>query len=112
MTDTDSLYAELKPEIEALAGPLFEVSDGFVRQRGAFLPHGAALDTNGAARMVMAAPPGFEKQPVSTVDVLPMLHEGRFGPKPAMRISRPSQSAKTSRLSSKGGRKRPRSKFW
>jgi hypothetical protein len=71
----DALYAELKPDIQQLAGPLFEVSDSFVRKRGAFLPHGAVLTASGETRMIMAAPPDFEKRPVSTTEVLPMLHE-------------------------------------
>jgi hypothetical protein len=75
MSDSDALYAELKPDIQGLAGPLFEVSDGFVRERGAFLPHGAVLNANGEARLIVAAPPGFEDRGVSTTEVLPMLHE-------------------------------------
>lgn len=75
MSNSDALYAELKPDIEALATPLFDLSEGLVRKRGGFLPHGAALTASGETSMVMAAPPGFEDHVVSAIDVLPMLHE-------------------------------------
>ena len=43
----DDLFAELKPQIEALAESLFEAAEMFVRKRGGFLPHGAVLDAAG-----------------------------------------------------------------
>ncbi len=68
------LFAELKPDIEALAGPLFEATEDFVRKRGQFLPHGAVLETNGNLRMVMAAPDGDLEALTSAPEILPNLH--------------------------------------
>ena len=68
------LFAELKPDLEKLAGPLFDVSETFVSKRGAFLPHGAVLDSDGSVRMVMAAADDAADQ-VSSIEVLPNLHE-------------------------------------
>lgn len=73
---TDDLYCELQDDIQALASPLFEASEVFVRNRGAFLPHGAFLTAAGEVRLVAAAPPDFETRPVCSEEVLPMLHQG------------------------------------
>jgi len=75
MTSADTLYSLLKPDIEALASPLFDASQVFVRNRGAFLPHGAVLTPSGEVRLVAAAPPGFETRAVSAPEVLPLLHQ-------------------------------------
>ncbi len=75
MSAPDALYVALKPDIEGVSGHLFEVSVDCLRNRGAFLPHGAVLNAQGETRMVMAAPPGFETRAVSSTEVLPMLHE-------------------------------------
>jgi hypothetical protein len=64
MSEQD-LYAELKPEIEELAVPLFDASERFVRKNRSFLPHGAILPPNRESRLVMAATPDFEKRAVS-----------------------------------------------
>ena len=72
--ETDTLFRELKPDVELLAHPLFQASSDFVKARGAFLPHGAVLTAGDEVRLVMAVPPG-EDRPVSTVEVLPLLHE-------------------------------------
>ena len=68
------LFAELKPEVEALAQPLFGASEMFVRKRGGFLPHGAVLEAGGEVRLMMAAPDDFEA-PVSSAEILPRLHD-------------------------------------
>ena len=39
----DDLSAELRPDIDALSNALFGMSEVFVRNSGAFLPHGAVL---------------------------------------------------------------------
>lgn len=75
MSYSDSLYTKLKPDVQALAGPLFDLSDRLVRKRGAFLPHAAVLDTSGDVRLLTAAPPGLENRAVSSVEVLPALHD-------------------------------------
>ena len=64
--DIDSLFRELKPDVESLANPLFDASRDFVRARGAFLPHGAVLSTSGEVRLVMGLPPDSEEGQVST----------------------------------------------
>ena len=70
----DDLFAKLKPQVEALAEPLFGASEMFLRKRGGFLPHGAVLDAGGAVRLVMAAPDDLDV-PVSTTEILPRLHD-------------------------------------
>ena len=72
--DTDALFRELKPDVEQLAQPLFEASSNFVKAKGAFLPHGAVLTVGNEVRLVMAVPPG-EDRAVSTLEILPLLHE-------------------------------------
>jgi hypothetical protein len=72
--DTDSLFRELKPDVEQLAHPLFQASCEFVKARGMFLPHGAVLTASDEVRLVMAVPPG-EDRPVSTNEILPLLHK-------------------------------------
>jgi hypothetical protein len=46
-----------------------------VRNRGAFLPHGAVLTPSGEVRLVTAAPADFETRAVSPAEVLPLLHQ-------------------------------------
>jgi hypothetical protein len=70
----DDLYAELKPDIYALADPLFGASETFLHNRGTFLPHGAVMTAEGKVELVMAIPPGKDR-PVSTVEILPLLHD-------------------------------------
>lgn len=53
MTDEEELYGEVKPEVRALAQPLFELSEKALRERGSFLPHAAAL-SEGKVRLVGA----------------------------------------------------------
>jgi hypothetical protein len=76
MTSADALYSALKQDIEALASPLFEASEVFVRNRRAFLPHGAVLTLSGEVRLVMAAPADLETRAVSAPEVIPLLHQG------------------------------------
>ncbi len=75
MSTNDDLYAELKPDIEAVAGPLFEFSIDCLRRRGNFLPHGAVLTEQGEVRLV-AAVPNTERDLVNSTEVLPVLHDG------------------------------------
>jgi hypothetical protein len=75
MSDADALYRELKPDVERLADPLFDVSRKFVKKSGAFLPHGATLTAGGEVRLMMAVPPGFEERDVSSVEILPALQD-------------------------------------
>ena len=67
--DTDSLFRELKPDVEQPAPRLIQGSCDFVKARGMFLPHGAVLTAGDEVRLVMALPPG-EDRPVSTIEIL------------------------------------------
>jgi len=75
MTTSESLYAEVKPHLAALATPLFEFSETCLRKRGNFLPHAAVLTESGEVKLVGAAPDTGEDRTNST-EVLPVLHEG------------------------------------
>jgi len=75
MTTPDELYLEVKPDIEAVANPLFEFSEQCLRKRGNFLPHAAVLDAVGKVGLVAAAPDTKNDQTNST-EVLPLLHDG------------------------------------
>jgi hypothetical protein len=70
----DDLFAELKPQINALAEPLFGASEMFVRNLGGFLPHGAVLEASGEVRLMMAAPDDLDA-PTSPAEILPRLHD-------------------------------------
>lgn len=56
MADTDSLYRELKGDLQTVAEPLFEHACQQVEKRGAFLPVGAKLSSDGEVSLVAAAP--------------------------------------------------------
>ena len=73
MTTTDALYAEVKPDIAAIANPLFDFSEQCLRKNGNFLPHAAVLTEAGEVRLV-AADPGSER--TNSTEVLPLLHGG------------------------------------
>jgi hypothetical protein len=75
MADQDSLYRELKPYVEQLAGSLFEPTQIFIKKRGAFLPHGATLTEAGEIQLVMATGDS-DSDVVSSLEVLPALHAG------------------------------------
>lgn len=72
---TDALYAELKPDISAIANALFELSEKMLRKLGNFLPHAAVLTEEGEVRLVAAAPETQDDRTTSK-EVLPLLHEG------------------------------------
>lgn len=75
MATSETLYAELKPDIGIIANQLFELSEKFLRENGNFLPHGAVLTGEGEVRLVAAAPRSTDELTNST-EVLPLLHEG------------------------------------
>ena len=68
MSDSESLYRELKPEIEQLAEALFGASQVLLRRRGSFLPPGALRTTAGDVQLIMAAPENLEQDQVSTIE--------------------------------------------
>ena len=75
MKTTDELYSEVKPDIEAVANPLFDLSEQFLRKSGNFLPHGAVLPKDGKVVLVAAAP-DMSKDYTNSTAVLPVLHDG------------------------------------
>ena len=72
MSSSDALYSEVKPDIEALATPLFESSERFLKARNNFLPHGAVLTEQGEVTLVWGMP---ENDWTNSTEVLPVLHE-------------------------------------
>ena len=52
MTDTNTLYSELKPHIESVAMPLINFSKQCLRDRGDFLPLAAVLTAQGKVEVV------------------------------------------------------------
>ncbi len=73
MNSTDALYAELKPELGAVAEPLFELSETLLRSQGNFLPHAAVLTDKGEIKLVGAA---AKNDLTNSVEILPILHDG------------------------------------
>lgn len=73
MTDTDTLYSELKPDIEAVAGALFDLSQILLQKTDNFLPHGAILTTEGEIKLI-GATTGSDY--ADSTEILPILHEG------------------------------------
>ncbi|MCX5659222.1 MAG: hypothetical protein NTW19_05805 [Planctomycetota bacterium] len=75
MPSIEELYAELKPDMEAVAAPLFEFSETCIDNQGDFLPHGAGIDEEGEVRLIAAAPE--DGADLTTAEaVLPVLHQG------------------------------------
>jgi hypothetical protein len=73
MSDAAGLYAELRPELEAIADPLLEFGVEQVRKRGAFLPFGATLSASGEVSQQAAL---GDSDPATTADLLPVLIAG------------------------------------
>jgi hypothetical protein len=74
MSDNTDLYSQLKPDIERLVLPLFDVSELFLKKRGAFLPHAAILRSTGEVEMVNFAPEDFESRSVNATEILAGVH--------------------------------------
>ena len=70
MEDAKALYAELKPEIEIVATPLFDLSKRLLRDRGNFLPHAVILNGLGKVTLVGAK---TEHDLTTSAEVLPFL---------------------------------------
>ena len=73
MADDEALYRELRPDLERVSSPLFELAQQHVRKRGAFLPFGATLNRSGEFALHDAT---TGEDFVSGVEVLPLLHAG------------------------------------
>ena len=75
MSDEQNLYGQVKPEVRALAEPLFELSEKALRERGSFLPHAAMLTAEGRIRVIGAmcnTPDGV----ANSTHILPLLRRG------------------------------------
>jgi hypothetical protein len=72
MIDADALYAEIKPDLQRISGPLFEFAEQQVRKRGAFLPFGASLTRSGEIGLEAAS---TAEEMASSIEVLPILHQ-------------------------------------
>lgn len=75
MSDEQDLYGEVKPEVRALAQPLFALSEKKLRERGTFLPHAAALTAEGGVRLV-GAMCNTADGVASSMHILPLLRQG------------------------------------
>lgn len=72
MSTSDALYRELRDDLQAVVGPLFDFACTQVQTRGEFLPFGARLTADGEVAIVMAAP---EEDETNSEEVLPLLIE-------------------------------------
>jgi hypothetical protein len=75
MSTAQELYAAARQDLAALAGPLFELSEKRLRERGYFLPHAGVLTTEGRVALLDAmcsTPGGF----ANSDHILPMLRDG------------------------------------
>ena len=75
LSDEQDLYGEVKPEVRALAQPLFELSEKALRERGSFLPHAAALTAEGKVRLI-GAMCNTKDGVASSTHILPLLRRG------------------------------------
>lgn len=75
MNTPQEIYATVKPELAALAGPLFERSEKLLRERGDFLPHAAVLTTEGKVALVGAMCSSSNGN-ANAAQILPMLYNG------------------------------------
>ena len=75
MNKSPELYALVRPDLSALAGPLAERCEKLLRDSGDFLPHAAVLTGEGKVTMVGAmcnTREGF----ANSWHILPMLYDG------------------------------------
>jgi len=75
LNKSPELFAAIRPDLVALAGPLAERSEKLLLERGDFLPHAAVLTGEGKVMMLGAmcsTPKGF----ANAWHILPMLYDG------------------------------------
>ena|SRR5690349_229193 len=75
MRTLDELYTELKPDMAAVAEPLFEFSAQCLRERNGFLPHAAILTSSRAIELVGATTGSMDGKS-APAEILPILHAG------------------------------------
>jgi hypothetical protein len=73
MANTPELYREIKGDLDAVAGPLFDFGRKMVAKQGAFLPFGVALGPDGKLAHCGGA---TGKEKASSVEMLPLIHAG------------------------------------
>jgi len=71
MTDTNTLYAQLKPQLESVATPLINFSKQCLRDHGDFLPHAAVLTAQDKVELVGAH---SGRELANAAEILPLLH--------------------------------------
>jgi hypothetical protein len=80
MGNTPELYREVKADLAAVSGPLFDLARKHVSDRDAFLPFGAVLGQNGKIALIAGA---VERETASSAEILPLVHAGlRHAAKP------------------------------
>jgi hypothetical protein len=72
---TDSLYSELKPDVQTLVESLIDATMVFIKNQGQYLPVGKIHNNEKKIEMVAAMDSSWDKRDVSTTEVLPVLHE-------------------------------------
>jgi hypothetical protein len=75
MSTFDDLFSELKPDVGSVANPLFDFSEGCLKKRDNFLPHGAVLTDQGELQL-FGADPSTGSDITNSTEVLPVLHAG------------------------------------
>jgi hypothetical protein len=73
VTNVNALYAELKPSMEAVSAPLFDLSKRFLKQQADYLPHAAVMTAAGNFELVGAK---GERDLTTAAEILPLLHGG------------------------------------
>jgi hypothetical protein len=73
MRNTNELYQEVKADLAAVSGPLFDLARKHISDRGAFLPFGATLGKDGKISLHAGA---NDKEMASSVEILPLVHAG------------------------------------
>jgi hypothetical protein len=71
-----ALYAEIKPDIQKVSSPLFDLSQKFLRSQDNFLPHAAVLTADSKLELVGAM---GNNDLTNAAEILPLLHGGLRG---------------------------------
>jgi hypothetical protein len=74
--DKQTLYTEIKPEMQAITSRLFDLSKKFLQTQGDFLPHAAVLTAEFKLELVGAQ---GENELTTAAEILPLLHGGLRG---------------------------------
>lgn len=69
------IYKAVKPDLSAVAGPLFVQSEKLLKERGDFLPHAAVLHSEGKLSL-MGAMSGSPGAFANSWHILPLIRDG------------------------------------